>query len=65
MYERTLSLELPLKMFEEIDKLVEDLYAGNLKSVYDDSKIPLKRVAFTYNGVTTQLSGPSGNAPEI
>jgi hypothetical protein len=48
-YERTLYLELPIKMFEDIDNLIEDLYAGNLASVYDD-KTPRSRVAFNYKG---------------
>lgn len=55
MYERTLALELPLAMFEEIDQTIDELYAGVLSAVYDSDKCPPVKVGFIYKGVVTQI----------
>lgn len=49
MYERTLAMEIPLDMLREIDDTINELYEGELTSVYDD-RLPRTRVAFVHKG---------------
>jgi hypothetical protein len=48
-YERTLWLELPLQMLKEIDETIDELYNGELVSVYDD-RLPRNLVSVIHKG---------------